>query len=155
MWYWPCEGSWLKKFQVYGLWCVFLLQLLNTAFATVNSLYSTFIGIPHCRCIARLLGYQGIAVVMEELLKVIKRSVSFGKDFWGRDETNRQYISGLESMFIQKWTLSIAAEVWSSTFTATCAVLGKKVTISTLVRNSESISCLWCKKLPQTSSRSS
>ncbi|XP_033631530.1 cytoplasmic FMR1-interacting protein 1-like isoform X1 [Asterias rubens] len=51
-------------------------KLLNTAFATVNSLYNSFVGIPHCRCIARLLGYQGIAVVMEELLKVIKRSMN-------------------------------------------------------------------------------
>lgn len=27
---------------------------------------------PHFRCMAKLLGYQGIAVVMEELLKIIK-----------------------------------------------------------------------------------
>ncbi len=30
---------------------------------------------PHFRCMANLLGYQGIAVVMEELLKIIKSLV--------------------------------------------------------------------------------
>ncbi len=30
---------------------------------------------PHFRCMAKLLGYQGIAVVMEELLKIIKSLV--------------------------------------------------------------------------------
>ncbi len=31
-----------------------------------------FVGAPHFRTICRLLGYQGIAVVMEELLKIVK-----------------------------------------------------------------------------------
>ena len=31
-----------------------------------------FVGMPHFRCMAKLLGYQGIAVVMEELLKIMK-----------------------------------------------------------------------------------
>ncbi len=30
---------------------------------------------PHFRCMAKLLGYQGIAVVMEELLKIIRSLV--------------------------------------------------------------------------------
>ena len=30
---------------------------------------------PHFRCMSKLLGYQGIAVVMEELLKIIKTLV--------------------------------------------------------------------------------
>ena len=34
--------------------------------------YSGFVGAPHFRAMSRLLGYQGIAVVMEELLKIIK-----------------------------------------------------------------------------------
>lgn len=33
---------------------------------------SGFVGMPHFRCMAKLLGYQGIAVVMEELLKIMK-----------------------------------------------------------------------------------
>ena len=33
---------------------------------------SGFVGAPHFRSMAKLLGYQGIAVVMEELLKIIK-----------------------------------------------------------------------------------
>ena len=31
-----------------------------------------FVGAPHFRSMAKLLGYPGIAVVMEELLKIIK-----------------------------------------------------------------------------------
>ena len=34
--------------------------------------FSGFVGMAHFRCMAKLLGYQGIAVVMEELLKVVK-----------------------------------------------------------------------------------
>lgn len=33
-------------------------------------------GPPHIKVMCRLLGYQGIAVVMEELLKVVKSLVS-------------------------------------------------------------------------------
>ncbi|XP_071846795.1 cytoplasmic FMR1-interacting protein 2-like isoform X2 [Apostichopus japonicus] len=45
---------------------------LNHAYSTINGLYSNFIGAPHFRCLVKLLGYQGIAVVMEELLKIVK-----------------------------------------------------------------------------------
>lgn len=34
--------------------------------------FKGFVGAPHFRTICRLLGYQGIAVVMEELLKIVK-----------------------------------------------------------------------------------
>ena len=83
---------------VFFLWIE--LQLLNTAFATVNSLYNSFVGIPHCRCIARLLGYQGIAVVMEELLKVIKRSVRDYNKYCQELET--VYIKGQAGLVIHK-----------------------------------------------------
>ncbi|XP_059150444.1 cytoplasmic FMR1-interacting protein-like isoform X1 [Physella acuta] len=45
---------------------------LNHSFSTIYSLYSGFIGAPHFRAICRLLGYQGIAVVIEELLKTVE-----------------------------------------------------------------------------------
>ncbi|KAK3732632.1 hypothetical protein RRG08_057326 [Elysia crispata] len=45
---------------------------LNHSFTTIYSLYSGFIGAPHFRTICRLLGYQGIAVVIEELLKAVE-----------------------------------------------------------------------------------
>ncbi|XP_064636208.1 cytoplasmic FMR1-interacting protein-like isoform X2 [Lineus longissimus] len=45
---------------------------LNRAFSMIYSLYSNFVGTQHMRAICRLLGYQGVAVVIEELLKVIK-----------------------------------------------------------------------------------
>ena len=35
-------------------------------------MYYLITGPPHFNCMAKLLGYQGIAVVMEELLKVVK-----------------------------------------------------------------------------------
>ena len=48
---------------------------LNIANNTVFSQYAGFVGSPHFRCMAKLLGYQGIAVVMEELLKIIKNLI--------------------------------------------------------------------------------
>uniref|UniRef100_A0A8C0Y3I3 Cytoplasmic FMR1-interacting protein n=1 Tax=Cyprinus carpio carpio TaxID=630221 RepID=A0A8C0Y3I3_CYPCA len=47
-------------------------KALNLAYSSVYSLYRNFVGPPHIKAICRLLGYQGIAVVMEELLKVVK-----------------------------------------------------------------------------------
>ncbi|RMC06700.1 hypothetical protein DUI87_16141 [Hirundo rustica rustica] len=45
---------------------------LNLAYSSIYSNYRNFVGPPHFKVICRLLGYQGIAVVMEELLKVVK-----------------------------------------------------------------------------------
>lgn len=42
---------------------------LNASFNTIFGMYSEFIGMPHLRVIVRLLGYQGTAVVIEEVLK--------------------------------------------------------------------------------------
>ncbi|KAK2176605.1 hypothetical protein NP493_652g01000 [Ridgeia piscesae] len=47
-------------------------KALSMSFNAIHSLYSNFIGAPHFRSITRLLGYQGIAVVIEELLKIGK-----------------------------------------------------------------------------------
>uniref|UniRef100_UPI00358DFFAE cytoplasmic FMR1-interacting protein 2-like n=1 Tax=Myxine glutinosa TaxID=7769 RepID=UPI00358DFFAE len=47
-------------------------KALNTAYTSIYSTYRGFVGAPHLRTMCRLLGYQGIAVVMEELLKVVK-----------------------------------------------------------------------------------
>ncbi|XP_013390578.1 cytoplasmic FMR1-interacting protein 2 isoform X3 [Lingula anatina] len=47
-------------------------KALNTSYSAIYGLYSNFVGAPHFRACCRLLGYQGIAVVMEELLKIIK-----------------------------------------------------------------------------------
>ena len=47
-------------------------KALNIAYAAIYSQYTGFIGAPHFRSICKLLGYQGIAVVIEELLKIIK-----------------------------------------------------------------------------------
>ncbi|ELK16837.1 Cytoplasmic FMR1-interacting protein 1 [Pteropus alecto] len=45
---------------------------LNLAYSSIYGSYRNFVGPPHFQVICRLLGYQGIAVVMEELLKVVK-----------------------------------------------------------------------------------
>lgn len=47
-------------------------KALNIAFAAIHQLYSNFIGTPHFRAMAQLLGYQGVAVVIDHLLKFIK-----------------------------------------------------------------------------------
>ncbi|XP_048453847.1 cytoplasmic FMR1-interacting protein 1 homolog [Rhincodon typus] len=47
-------------------------KALNLAYSSIYSNYKNFVGPPHFRAICKLLGYQGIAVVMEELLKVVK-----------------------------------------------------------------------------------
>lgn len=54
-----------------------LHQALNLAYSSIYGSYRNFVGPPHFQVICRLLGYQGIAVVMEELLKVVKSLVSF------------------------------------------------------------------------------
>ena len=56
-----------------------LFQAQSAAFASINALYNSFVGPAHFESMTRLLGYQGIAVVIEELLKVIKSLVSINK----------------------------------------------------------------------------
>lgn len=47
-------------------------KALNIAFSAIHQLYSNFIGAPHFRAMAQLLGYQGVALVIDHLLKFIK-----------------------------------------------------------------------------------
>uniref|UniRef100_A0A6Q2XGR1 Cytoplasmic FMR1-interacting protein n=1 Tax=Esox lucius TaxID=8010 RepID=A0A6Q2XGR1_ESOLU len=47
-------------------------KTLNLAYSSIYGFYRNFVGPPHIKAMCRLLGYQGIAVVMEELLKVVK-----------------------------------------------------------------------------------
>lgn len=54
----------------------FCPQTLNLAYSSIFGTYRNFVGPPHIKVMCRLLGYQGIAVVMEELLKVVKSLVS-------------------------------------------------------------------------------
>ena len=51
---------------------LFGTKALTTSFNAIFNLYSNFIGAPHFRVMCHLLGYQGIAVVIEELLKIIR-----------------------------------------------------------------------------------
>lgn len=56
------------------VWCMF--QALTTSFSAIYGLYHSFVGVPHFRSMCRLLGYQGIAVVIEELLKIVQALVT-------------------------------------------------------------------------------
>ncbi|CAG2175665.1 unnamed protein product [Oppiella nova] len=47
-------------------------KALNMAYMNIHALNNGFIGAPHFRSMCKLLGYQGIAVVIEELLKIVK-----------------------------------------------------------------------------------
>lgn len=49
---------------------------LKEAYQSIFSLYSDFVGPLHFQAFSRLLGYQGIAMLLEQLLNVIDSCVS-------------------------------------------------------------------------------
>lgn len=51
---------------------------LNAAYSTQYGQYTGFVGAPHFHSMCRLLGYQGIAVVMEIILKDIVKPLIQG-----------------------------------------------------------------------------
>ena len=55
-----------------GLHCIASLHVFMYIVCITFHWTFVFLGPPHFNCMAKLLGYQGIAVVMEELLKVVK-----------------------------------------------------------------------------------
>ncbi|XP_074599073.1 cytoplasmic FMR1-interacting protein Sra-1 [Brevipalpus obovatus] len=50
-------------------------KALNVAYTAIHNQYSGFIGAPHFHAMCRLLGYQGIAFVIEELLRIMKNGI--------------------------------------------------------------------------------
>ena len=50
-------------------------KALNYAFSSIQKLYTGFIGAPHFRVICRVLGYSGIALIIEELLNFIQNKI--------------------------------------------------------------------------------
>lgn len=60
------QSSQQPPYNLYGT------KALNIAFSAIHQLYSNFIGAPHFRAMAQLLGYQGVAIVIDHLLKFIK-----------------------------------------------------------------------------------
>ena len=60
----------------YSLTYSLYFQSLTNSYSAIYSLYHGFVGPQHFRAMCRLLGYQGIAVVIEELLKIVKALVS-------------------------------------------------------------------------------
>jgi len=61
-----------EKFPNVAHHYMFGSKSLNIAYREVTGLYSGFVGSQHFAAICRLIGYQGIAVVIEELLKIVK-----------------------------------------------------------------------------------
>lgn len=51
---------------------------MNAAYSTQYGQYTGFVGAPHFHAMCRLLGYQGIAVVMEIILKDIVKPLIQG-----------------------------------------------------------------------------
>ena len=60
------QSSQQPPYNLYGT------KALNIAFSAIHQLYSNFIGAPHFRAMAQLLGYQGVAIVIDHLLKFIR-----------------------------------------------------------------------------------
>jgi len=89
--------------------CFSSFQALNLAYSSIYSNYRNFVGPPHFKVICRLLGYQGIAVVMEELLKVVKSlvchclSVSLFQTAFGRKYLKK---NEMEVGFLRKLKIS-------------------------------------------------
>jgi len=52
------------------------LQALREAYSSIVKLYENFVGPEHFAAITRLLGYQGIAMVLEQLLNIMEGTVS-------------------------------------------------------------------------------
>jgi cytoplasmic FMR1 interacting protein len=50
-------------------------KAIQVGFQTINSLYTDFIGNQHFKCISKYLGYQGIALVMNEFFELIENSI--------------------------------------------------------------------------------
>ncbi|KAI1717201.1 cytoplasmic fragile-X interacting family domain-containing protein [Ditylenchus destructor] len=48
---------------------------LNAAFSNISAMYSGFVGLPHLRVINKILGYQGIATILDELLCMAKKVI--------------------------------------------------------------------------------
>ncbi|KAE9551006.1 hypothetical protein FO519_005792 [Halicephalobus sp. NKZ332] len=53
---------------------------LNAAFSNLCLMYSKFIGPPHLQVLARMLGYQGISALLEELLIMVQSSIDSLKE---------------------------------------------------------------------------
>ena len=62
-------------------------QFLHKSFTAIHMPYMGFIGPPHFSTIARLLGYQNIALILKELINIIKSLVSI--PLWVEIEAHR------------------------------------------------------------------
>lgn len=55
---------------------LFVVQALREAYSSILKLHENFVGPEHFAAITRLLGYQGIAMVLEQLLNIMEGTVS-------------------------------------------------------------------------------
>lgn len=86
-----------------------LSQPLNIAYSHIYSSYRNFVGPPHFKTICRLLGYQGIAVVMEELLKIVKSLVILSLTLAAEKSQcfERQELEGQPGLQVLVWVIEI------------------------------------------------
>lgn len=93
-------------------------KTLNYAFANIQQLYSKFIGAPHFRYLVRVLGYSGIALLLEELLNSISNKIQ---------STIAPFVSSLKQALNSRETRFDFKTVCSSaqTFSALKSKLGK------------------------------
>ena len=54
-------------------------KALRDAYSTVVKLYEHFVGAIHFRVMSRLLGYQGIAMILEQMLHITEAQVSWAE----------------------------------------------------------------------------
>ncbi len=59
-------------YQPHDLWGSKAIQI---AYQAIHSLYTDFIGHQHLKCMNKYLGYQGIALVINEFLQFIQSIV--------------------------------------------------------------------------------
>uniref|UniRef100_A0A915DJJ2 Cytoplasmic FMR1-interacting protein n=1 Tax=Ditylenchus dipsaci TaxID=166011 RepID=A0A915DJJ2_9BILA len=49
---------------------------LNAAFSNISAMYNGFVGLPHLKVITKILGYQGIAAILDELLGLARTVIN-------------------------------------------------------------------------------
>ena len=52
---------------------------LRDALSSIASLYESFVGPLHFHVVSHLLGYQGIAMILEQLLHIVEGQVRMGE----------------------------------------------------------------------------
>jgi len=71
-----CVSPLTKQYYPIVIYCYPTIQALREAYSSIVKLFENFVGPEHFAAITRLLGYQGIAMVLEQLLNIMEGTVS-------------------------------------------------------------------------------